>query len=85
MSTCFQCEQNGGLRSDSTDTCDICGNEFCESCMEGHEHCKKCKGYGEYTYQILRDEQGNLDYLHGQPTGETRTDPCGRCDGWGVE
>ena len=84
MSQCFfsdDCE----TPTEDAQTCETCGNDFCEGCMESHEQCRKCHGAGAYTYHIMRDEHGNLDFLHGRHTGETQNAHCTRCDEWGVE
>ena len=78
MPECAICEKA------ATEHCEDCGNDFCPECLEAHEHCPNCSGQGEYQYAVLRDADGNLDYLHGKPTGESGTAICRRCDQTGI-
>jgi len=77
---CAWCQEK-----EATEHCDTCDNDFCENCLEEHEHCRDCGGRRIIGSPVLRDESGNLDYLHGQPTGEIQEIPCMRCEETGLE
>ena len=77
---CAWCEE-----LEATETCDICGNDFCENCIDDHRHCINCGGTGEQVWNVMRNSAGEPDYLHGEPTGETGSEPCRRCDQTGLE
>ena len=77
--TCELCQE-----ADPTEQCDHCGNDLCEDCLEDHQHCIDCGGTGLRTYNVLRDEFGNIDYLHGTPCGETDTELCRKCEETGL-
>ncbi len=49
--------------------------------MDEPEKCGNCQGYG--TIRVLRNKSGDVDYINGIFTGETRE--CEKCDGEGLE
>ena len=77
---CALCQEN-----EATEDCHTCENDFCEVCLEEHRHCVDCGGSGVVEWNVLRNKAGELDYLHGQPTGEKQRGPCRRCDETGLE
>jgi hypothetical protein len=69
---------------ESTDECLVCGNMFCEECLESHEHCNNCHGTGVDRWNICKNLAGELDYQYGEPTGEVAEESCRCCDGFGI-
>lgn len=49
---------------------------------EEREKCPDCND-GKRTVNVMRDQRGNLDFLHGKLTGETMEVECERCEGTG--
>ena len=77
---CAMCQEK-----EAVEDCHACENVFCEDCLEEHRHCIDCGGTGVREWNVMRNPQGELDYLHGQPTGEKGRGPCRRCEETGME
>lgn len=77
---CALCQEKEAIED-----CHTCENVFCEDCLEEHRHCINCGGSGVCEWNVMRNSQGELDYLHGQTTGEKGREPCRRCEETGLE
>lgn len=77
---CALCQENEAIED-----CHTCENVFCGDCLEEHRHCIDCGGTGIRECNVLRNSAGELDYLHGKPTGEIHREPCRRCEETGLE
>ncbi len=64
--------------------CDICANHLCVECLEEHQHCLDCGGSGYAEWNVLRNKAGELDYLHGESTGEKGGEDCRICEQTGI-
>lgn len=76
---CALCQEK-----EAKEDCHVCENMFCADCLEEHQHCIDCNGAGVREYNVMRNAAGELDYLHGQPTGEKEKELCRRCEETGL-
>lgn len=80
---CKKCDQpTGRCQEDQIiwEPEDITVCEECHKELEKEYRCRDCDGNG--TVQLWRDSHGNIDYLHGQPSGCWVK--CQRCKGEGI-